>query len=373
MKASSICLSVLLSALGVVSASGGTAQVQISNHSIKMHSGACSCGFGIVFKIHFSTYSTDNPLQANGEIAPRPPGSATTHWSYLIFEDSSMWAVPSFVEINLPLAQDENGNGVSDFFELGREISMVSSGYYESDLLGGTLEMTWTRAAGSPQGSCQLYMVDNMLGRNGPFNHTFELIQGSGTLDYTRAGDAVAGSIDLQINETRVKGPVQLSRNVSDPCNVLTLGAGAWTNSESSFIFDEATLIRDPSRPTEYKGTLSNPGAIYGSWTLRIISSDDSDGNGVPDLSDNLPTQPLPRPAIGLVRSNATLQLAISGDKGLYYEVQAANSPSPTAWETVKSFVMTNSPTAVELSRPENGPRFWRVKAYSAPPPPLPQ
>jgi hypothetical protein len=216
-------------------------------------------------------------------------------------------------------------------------------------------------------------MVDDMLGRNGPFNHAFEIFQGSGTLDYTRAGDTAAGSIDLQINGTPLKGPVQLSRNAPDPCNLLTLGAGEWTNSMSRFIFDEVALTRDLSHATEYKGTLSNPGSIYGSWALRIISSEDSDGNGVPDLSDNLPNQPFPPPAIGLVRSNDTLQLAISGDKGLYYEVQAANSPSPASWETVAGFVMTNNPTAVDLVRPENGPRFWRVKVYSAPPPPLPQ
>ena len=231
-----------------------------------------------------------------------------------------MWAVPSYVEINLPLAQDADGNGVSDFYETEREISAESIGYYDSDLLGGTLSMKWTRSAGSLQGSCELYMIDNILGKNGPFKHTFELVEGVGTLDYTRAGDAVAGFVDLQINGTRLKGPIELTRDSVDPCNVLSLGSGMWTNAEVSFIFDATTLVRATVSPKEYRGQVSNPGATYGSWALRIIDEADSDKNGVPDLSDNLAPQPPPRPAIGLGSIGGTLQLTISGVNGLYYK-----------------------------------------------------
>ena len=49
-----------------------------------MNPGDCSCGFGLVWTISFSSFYTENPPSANGEFAPLPQPAAYSHWSWLV-------------------------------------------------------------------------------------------------------------------------------------------------------------------------------------------------------------------------------------------------------------------------------------------------
>jgi hypothetical protein len=341
----------------------GTAQIQLESNSLRMNPGTCSCGPGTTWRLYFSTYFTDFPAMANGEIAPRQPGAGNSHWAYMILEDISMWAAVTYCEINLPLAEDSDLDGVSDFLEPERSVFQVSTGTYVSDLGGGTLSLTWSRTGGSLQGACQIYMHDQVLGVNGPFNHTFELVAGSGTFNYTRTGDTASGWVTLQDGNVQLQGPMQLTRVNPDPVNQLSLAGSTWTNTGTSLTFASTTLTRNPAVPALYKAQLGAPGPNYGSWNLRVIDPTDSDKDGIPDLSDSSTVQPPTRPAISLRRNGNKLELAITGDAGVNCGVQSSTTLTPDSWQTVKSFSTTNTATTVELDAPASGPLFWRVQS----------
>lgn len=209
-----------------------------------------------------------------------------------------------------------------------------------------------------------LNVNDRMLGTMGPFNGQYAIVSHNGSLDYKRTADGGSGAVDLQKSgNASWHGSVQYVRASADRLNTLTVQAGAWTNGTDSFFFEETTLTRDLSHPTVYQGILRSSSAAFGGWTLRIVDPNDSNRNGIPDLSDDLAVQPPRRPSLELRKTGARLELLVSGDTGRTHEVQAATSLNATTWELATSLVLTNDPQVVEVSAPASGSKFWRVEA----------
>jgi hypothetical protein len=358
-------------ALAIISPStqAGIAEVQLSNESVRMNPGACSCGFGLTWSISFSTAYTENPPLANGEFAPLPQPATYSHWSYLILEDPSMFASTTYAELNLP-ATDANGNGTPDFFEVGQAIAAGSSGAY-AVIWGpgyGQLIFQWTRSAGSRHGSCLLTMIDPLLGEMGPFTHTFELVEPyAGTLTYTAGTNRVAGTINLVQNgqaSDPLTGSIALLKSETNRFNLLALAGGNWTNQTDVFAFGDCQLTRAPGHPTVYQGSLQNPGGTFRSWKLSIVDTNDVNANGIPDFSDDPGTVTLPRrPALSLSHAQTHLRLRVSGDIGRTHLVQEAAASNATTWITVQSLTLTNDPQFLNLPLPIASPTFWRVKA----------
>jgi hypothetical protein len=348
---------------GAVCCWAGSAQVQLVNHSIKMHPGPCSCGFGMVWKLHFSTVFTEEPLHTNGELARRPAGSATTHWAYMLLEDPSMYSSVTLAEINLPPDQDLNKNGIPDFYDISQEVATGSSGIYHSSLGGGTLTLAWNRTAGSTVGSCVLYMYDRVLGQIGPFTHPFELVGYEGDMTYKKGVGGVSGTIGLRrAGQVMWQGEINFTRSVADPYNTLGLAAGVWTNATDSFSFETATITRDPTQPSLYQGTIKNPAGTFREWYVWIMDPTDSNNNGIPDLSDDLEVEPPRAPSLKILQKAARLELEINGETGRKCEVQTASSLDSPSWETVTTLTLSSETQAVEISAPATGAKFWRVK-----------
>lgn len=347
-----------------------TAQVQLFNESIRISPGNCSCGFGLKWTMYFSTLYTENPAVANGEIAPLPQPAARSHWSYLVLEDPStvVSAVPA--EFDVPLSGDADQNGTADFFEVTQEVSAGSTGTYPViwPPYVGQLEFQWTRAAGSRQGTCLLYMNDPVLGRMGPYTHAFELISYAGDLNYTRGSNHVAGTIQLtQTGGGLLAGPISFTRSwegaATNRFNRLTASSLTWTNEAETFSFAECELKRDLSHPNTYRAALQNPGGSFASWQLSLVDANDANGNGIPDLSDDLVVAPPRRPVLALSRMPTHLLLSVSGDIGRHHVIQAATNPNAPDWTNVQSLSLTNDPHQVILPLPPSSPTFWRVQA----------
>jgi len=362
-------LGVALAIIPLSTRAAGTAAVLLSNQSVRMYPGDCSCGFGLTWTISFSSFYTENPPSANGEFAPLPQPATYSHWSWLVLEDPSMFASTTYAELNLP-ATDANGNGIPDFFEVGQAVSIETSGTY-AIIWGpgyGQLTFQWTRAAGSRFGSCLLTMTDSILGQMGPFSHTFELVEPlAGTLTYTAGSNSVTGTISLaQAGQASgpLTGPVAALKSETNRFNLLTLASANWTNQTEVFAFGDCQLTRDLGHPTVYRGLLQNPGASYRSWKLTIVDTNDANANGIPDFSDDpVPDTPPRRPGLSLSNAQTHLVLRIGGDVGRPHLVQAAASPNATNWTTVQSLTLTNDPQNVTLPLPIASPTFWRVKA----------
>jgi hypothetical protein len=345
---------------------GGPVPVRLSNESVRLYPGDCSCGFGLVWTIHFSTFYTEEPIYANGEFAPLPQPAAHSHWSYLVLEDPSMFASTTYAEFNLPTA-DANANGIPDFFEVDQPVAASSSGTYATIWSPGfgQLNLQWTRGAGSRQGSCLLTMIDPILGEMGPFTHTFELVEGyAGSLTYTPGSNSVTGTISLsRIGQDVLTGPVVLLKSETNRFNLLTFAGGNWTNQTDSFAFGEAQLTREPGQPNLYQGTLQNPGGPYRSWKFFLVDTNDANANGIPDFSDDpITVSPPRRPTLSLSNAQTHLRLSVSGEIGRTHRVEQAGTPN-TNWTTLHSFVLTNDPQTVTLPLPAASPTFWRVKA----------
>lgn len=350
----------------------GTAQAELSNDSIRMGPGDCSCGFGLVWTMYFSSTYTEIPAQANGEIAPLPQPAAYSHRSYLVLEDPSTVASAMPAEFDVPLNLDANHNGTPDFFEASQEVSVGSTGTYPViwPPYSGQLTFQWTRAAGSRHGTCLLYMNDPVLGQMGPYQHTFELLSYTGELAYNRGSNSVSGTIRLtKFGEPTelLEGPVSLARSwaqqPTNRFNVLTLSGGDWTNQADVFSFGDGQLARDLAHPAVYRTALQNGGGAYSSWRLSITDTNDANGNGIPDLSDDLTTLPPRRPVLSLSRTSAQLLLSISGDIGRSHIIQEAAFANATNWSTIQSLNLTNDPHVLTLPLPNSSPTFWRVQA----------
>lgn len=361
-------LGVALAIIPLSARAAGTAQAQLSNNSVRMYPGDCSCGFGLIWTMSFSSFFTEDPTQANGEIAPLNPPATRTHRTYLVLEDPSMFASASYAELDLPTA-DANGNGTPDFFEVSQGISAASSGTY-AVIWGpgyGQLTFQWTRAAGSPQGSCLLTMIDPILGQMGPFTHAFELTGYTGEMVYSPGSNSVTGTISFERDGPAsdvLEGAISLVKVPTNRFNLLTLAGGNWTHQTDVFTFGDCQLTRDPVRPTIYSGTLQNVVGAYGSWKWSIVDTNDANGNGIPDFSDDVAVVAPPRrPVLSLSSAQTHLLLRVSGDVGHTHLVQEAASPNSTTWTTVQSLTLTNDPQVLTLPLPASSPTFWRVKA----------
>jgi len=141
-----------------------------------MSRGECDCGLGLVFYLHFSSVYTEDPAEANGELAPQSQ-APYSHSSYLVLEDVSMTASAAPMQLDVPFRDDLDNDGIPDFFNLNQEVGSTTGGTYESVWGSGTITAVWSRASGSTSGSCTITLRDPMLGVLGPFYNGFEIIQ----------------------------------------------------------------------------------------------------------------------------------------------------------------------------------------------------
>lgn len=337
----------------------------MANEKLLVHSGHCSCGFGMVWTIYFSTYYTEDVRWVNEEIAPLPQPDTYPYWTFMVLEDPSMWASVSFVKLSLPTG-DGNNNGIPDFFEVGEAVAASSGGTYEIEWGPGQLTFDWSRAAGSRTGSMVLTMHDPILGTMGPFTHTFELSRYTGQIAYTPGSNSVSGTITLVKDGAASSwwsGPVTITKSPTNRFNQLTLLAGTWTNQSSAFGFGDTELTRDPAYPTLYQGSIQAPDGGSQDLKLLITDTNDANGNGIPDFSDDpAVVNPPRRPSLALSLTKSNLLLRVSGDLGHTNVIQQATTANANNWSNALSVVITNDPQVIALPLPAANSRFWRVR-----------
>jgi hypothetical protein len=277
-----------------------------------------------------------------------------------------------------PDVPDANGDGFNDFFEVAQPVaSVTTSGEYYFQVYGsGTCTATWSRAAGSKDGTCVLSMkLDGSTTTT--FTHSFEVIEYTGPITYTPGKTNVVASLAVTQtgNATNVmRGPCQFVKDASDPYNDLTISDGVWTNAALQLLsYAEDTggdLYRYADWPTNYYGWLifqdgePNTGeADYLYWNLSIDDTNDADHDTIPDFSDDPQTAPPRQPRLTLAVNPDHVLLTIAGDVGRLHEIQQLTDLSTTNWQPVKSVILTNDPQTVSLSPPSGSPAFWRVRA----------
>jgi hypothetical protein len=360
-----VCLGVSLNACAAE-----TAQARIYCLSLRFQRGSDMFGLSV---LDLSSISLDTP---NGELAPSF-GSPSHFSGFRISDpDTGELVEEGEIDIDIPDFTDANGNGFDDFFEVSQAVSAVSSGIYSSAVDSGTVRATWGRGAGSKDGTCVLKVTSSMVGLLGDFTHNFELIEYTGPLSYTPGTNRISGSVNLTQTgdpSSQFIGPIEFIKSPTNRFDELNLQHATWTNAVSQtykISNDIDSFLRDLTLKTNYYGFVDfddgDPNTAdpdYYTWILSIDDVNDSNGNGIPDFTDDVgSTAPRP-PSLVLTQGSGALSLNISGTVGSVHEVQQTASLSSTNWTLVSSITLTNDPQTVTLPLPTNMTSFWRVRA----------
>lgn len=304
----------------------------------------------------------------NGELFPisdTPP----THESFLVLtDDISEEQIPGDLFLDVPTT-DNNGDGFPDIFDSSQPFSGSSSGTYDfGDFGSGNVTATWSRDAGSQDGSCRL----DLKNFGEPFYHTFTILEYKGPLSYTPGTNTVSGNVDLALTgapDAQLHGPIVFTKSSIEPHDQLTLEDGSWTNNtEQIYTFFSYSLFRDTNLKTNFYGGFEfqdgdpNTGEDdYYYWELSIDDINDADSDGIPDFSDDPKIISARAPLLSLNHSPGNLSLTISGEVGQVCEIQDASSVNSTNWTTLSSVTLTNDPQIISLPLPGTATRFWRV------------
>ena len=320
---------------------------------------------------------TSDPAGINRELAPNFFDTPYTHSAYVSLIDESLGETLSGqLALDVPNSADLNRDGFDDFFQLDQGITNgVSTGAYHLDLYGnGSATATWNRPAGSKNGSCALTL------RLLPFEPVtfeipFEVLEYRGALSYTPGATNVSGTINLvQSGDpgNRMSGALLWTKSFEDPGNELILEAGNWSNqSQQVSAYTSSMFARDSRWPTNYCGFIEfadeqTPATLspYSLWVLSIDDVNDSNGNQIPDLSDETGTTVEPRqPQLALRQRGTDLVFTIRGEVGRLHELQSAVDLAPEPWRNVAQFTLTNIQQEIELALPAETLRFWRIVA----------
>ena len=349
----------VLCVLPLLSYSAQTAQARFFCWSVRFQR-----GFDQGFSLDLSTL--DPPTTSpNGELGTL--FGTYSHWSYFALNDPNGTSlVVGTLNLNVPFNVDDNSNGFSDFFEVARPVSStMTAGTFSSNTGGGSASATWSRAAGSKNGTCVL-----TLQTLGSFAHTFEIAEYTGNLAYLPGSNTVSGTVSLSQTGNpgnHFFGPLSFVKSSTNRFNLLQLQAGVWTNALSQTLaFSTNAFYRDSTWPTNYYGYVefnngdpNTSGLSYRLWTLSIDDLNDADHDGIPDFSDD-PLPPARPPLLTLKLGTTNLLLIISGDAGRSHLIQTNASLASTNWQLVQSVTLATDPQTVSLPIP-TGTTFWRA------------
>ena len=344
----------------------GANQARVSLHclSLRVQQGTAEQQ-GLGFTLDISAALAEGEM--NGELEPQlAPGAVFSHGAYYIMNGDVIFEpIMGWIEMDAPPAADANSNGVADFFEVSQPVSNAQTdGAYDDGASSGPARVTWSRAAGSATGTCQIHFPDLGLA----FLHEFSIIEYQGALEYSLNGLRAQTSFALTnlADATRtLLGPIVYQ---IESTNLLRGVSGGFTNElgeelelYNSFPAREGNIYLGVYEMLD--GDLSTIDTDYDYWFLRIEDPNDKDGNGIPGLSDvNDDTSPAPAPRLSLRPANAKLELSIEGQAGKVYAIQIASALGG-AWADHLTITLTNATHVLELPLPATSQSYWRARA----------
>jgi hypothetical protein len=323
------------------------------------------------------SYTAGGQLYLSGELRPRAGQVGVYETDYANYATNVLASYGSIV-LNLPTLDTDN-NGLPDITQLNQAVNTTIS---------GTLQQDWPSSATVPVSGS---MTRPAGATTGNYTITFNGTSGAGTWSLT---PFTAGSSSV----TYVRG------NTSLMTLRLNTGGGLTMSNSTPFTFTvinpnqislpQFTMVGNDSKTyTVLAGTVFNrtgnkyvanatffdflqpsPWADYVNWVFEINDTNDTDGNGVPDLSDAPPAAPAittqPVSQTVNVGANVLFSVAATGTGPLRYQwkfnganlaaattpalsvnnVQAANSGNYSVLITNKFASITSSNAALVVN-----------------------
>ncbi len=335
-----------------------TAQVRLICRSLRFTPDDHGSNESLAFTVADTLEGVDN-----GELGPRSFSETNTlSGFYRLLTPAETHKRIDDAILALPPFRDVNGNGIPDFYESSLPVeSFTTSGVFEDPRQNkGGISLTWSRPANSPTGACDIQFISSAT--LSIFSLPFTLLEYSGSLDYTNRNGTVTGTVDLRSGTRRLRGPVSFQALDADH---LQGDVGAWAidsrempwTSEGLFQRFGANYVANITFPDGEPDTAL---ADYRIWMLLITDSNDTDGNGIPNLTGALKAV-APRLSIQL-SGGSSLFLSVQGTLNRLHEIQSSDQPGQPAWRTIQSFVLTNNPQVVALPFPTPAQGFFRVR-----------
>src|SRR6266513_2396458 len=152
----------LLTCVSFHSHAAQTAQARLFCLSLRFQQGIYHCLLDDV-TLDLSTIRLDTP---NGELAPTFLSPDHISLFHMWDKSSEMTIEDGVLHLDVPAFTDANSNGFADFFEVSQAVSGASSmGTYDSPGVdSGTIGATWSRPAGTKDGTCVLRFTSRTLG-----------------------------------------------------------------------------------------------------------------------------------------------------------------------------------------------------------------
>jgi hypothetical protein len=364
-------LLVLLAALFMPATSGRAAeQAPARLFCLSLQFQAVTQEFGLQ-SLALSTASPGNP--PNGELRPLFLANEPSHGSSFSLTDPNLGTLTGQLAFDVPPVPDTTGDGFSDFFKTSQAVpTTTTAGRYTTEVgvFSGSVSAVWNRSAGSASGTCAVTLTDDTFGQLETFKMPFELLEYQGTFAYSGGATNVDATIGLTQSPNlagAIFGPLEFFRSPTNSLNQILLQPGVWTNNLGQLLsYTNGVIVRDSNAPTNYYGTLvfqdgdpSTPDPDYPYWEISIKDPNDSNGNGIPDLTDPTAQAPSP-PQLALASTPSGLILTLSAPLGSNVAIQTSTTLGPAAWATSVTLTMTNSVETFPVSV-SGSPQFWRA------------
>lgn len=313
--------------------------------------------------------------------------ASPNHEFYPLFEDdlthatafqmeSAQFPEPLQGELALqaPDTLDDNTNGIPDLYEVSAGIpATTSDGLWISDVGRGTVKATWQRDAGQMRGTVKIQLTSDEFGVLPTFSHVFEILEYGGVLSYLPESVAIRGTVDLKrvgSDADRLVGPVIFTREATNRFRQFVIGESVLTNQSGlSVPVSLGELERDADYSMDFFGAVAlangdptTPEIDYELFYIGINDPNDTDGDGISDLTDDVEVPPEP-PVLTLRLAGNEARLTIQGAVGVTYTLQRnADLTDPEGWITETTIRLEASTQVVAVPLGQADARFWRLR-----------
>ncbi len=315
---------------------------------------------GSIYSLSFTTADDDT---VNGELfASEGTGTYTSNAILNYPGSEALGALVGLITLDIPLSGDTNVNGITDFLEVDRAIaSTATTGTIEIDdgmeFSRGTVNATWRRNANEATGTVELRVNLPDFGfQSLTFNHTFEIFQYRGILTYTRNGDAVTATVNLP--RQGAAGAFTGSMPMTRLSNVeLSRAPVTWKGPGNlDYELFGTDDLEDVPLPVSYVARNFYGGLIiladgdpstpfpdeYDFFDVLIEDPNDTDKDGLPDLSDTLSVAPA-QPTLAASFTPTAVQIEVTGTPGMPFVIESSPTLPATTWTTAGQVTLNAS------------------------------
>jgi len=289
-----------------------------------------------------------NSYLFSGELRPRAsePGNYEADYASYTTALNPPWKEYGSFVVTLP-TDDTDGNGLPDICRSNKAVNVSTTGalYVDWQYPSGVpttdgLILTMSRGINQLVGSYTIRLSSEGTVNGG----NFQLLNVGGSVSYTRSTAAITFNFAISDPPSLGFGG---TRTVTGSTTYTVLNANqivlpqfSVTGGGATYTFQSGcTLNRTGARyvgsATLVDGLPDTGWADATSWVIEINDPNDWDGNGIPDISDAIPTPPFiisnPQSRTAVLSSNTSFSVSFGGSMPLSYQWQLAGTNLPGA------------------------------------------